>query len=248
MKKEEIRAFNVELDGRYGQLALSWDETEGADGYLVTVQGKTADGYRDLYGVTVDGNYYRASDLLAYGLQQQGPHEKARLVVYGLEENRKISRGVTADFLTENYYPEKAELIIGQDLSLEAITSISFHSSGMSAESNFSYVAMKEDEEAILYYGDDQERKLTGNHWQQLLALVSRGRILRRPVRDPQLIVLDESSCGYRLSWEGIRECEESYYQLLMPDDELLKTMETLSRSSHFLAGFPVNWPGKRKK
>ncbi len=248
MKKEEIRAFKVELDGRYGQLALSWDEMAGADGYQVTVQGRTADGYKDLHAVLVDGNYYRASDLLAFGLQQQGPYEKARFVVFGLMENRKIGQGVTADFLTADYYPEKAELIIGQDLFLEAITSICFHSSGMSAESNFSYVAMKDGEDTVLYYGDGQERKLTARDWQQLLALVSRGRILRSAVRDPELIVLDESSCGYRLSWEGIRECEESYCQLVMPGDELLKMLEKMSRSTGFLADFLTNWPVNKKK
>ena len=39
--REEIREFEVQLDGRYGQLALSWQDQEDVDSFRVIVQGRS---------------------------------------------------------------------------------------------------------------------------------------------------------------------------------------------------------------
>ena len=215
----EIEAYdmNVELDTEYGQLDLRWPET-ACDTYTVSVIGVNADKETVLYELPVDSTYYRATDAAAYACQENGFPALMRFRVDAVKDGQSVSAGITETFDPRAYFPEKEKLIIGEDIKPEDIRSLTWMTSGTTAESSQMLEVSLSGSEAFIaghYYEDmhrhEVNKKLTAPEREEFMRILAEGSLLRSYVMDPEFFMLDGSSYTMTLSWNGM-EKRDSYY------------------------------------
>ena len=222
----DIRPLNVELQTDYGQLILRWDVSQEADNYLVTAIGSEPDGStKDLYSISASNEYMQALDLAAYVCQEYGFPSEMCFRVDAVSEENVIASGISASFDPKDYYPEKEELIIGQDIPEEAVTGFSWSGSGTMVNDSFHFSLTKDEMVSFSgsWYDDhynyrEKERILNEADWNKLLEILRNGKLVREHIMDPGIEILDGTSETKSVAWEGMTEKDRFY--VFFPADE----------------------------
>ena len=216
--------FEVELNKDYGNLALSWEKPEfikGRDTYRICVEGRTGREYSRLYECEVYERYNRVTDYVAYSCQEKGFYEAVRFFIIAYDDGRDVGYAVTEDLDPCEFFPEKEVMFIGDEIKKEDITVFSYHTYGTTAESNNSiYVSHDSQIISITQAGKEKERKLTETQWQKILEFISKGKVVRKYVMDPEIIMLDGSGEETSISWKGMNERDERYYELSLSEED----------------------------
>lgn len=236
---KDIQQFSVELSTDYGQLKLGWEKPETIrdnEGYNIIVERIVDGEWRHVYAVKSAYTYYDATDLNAYVCQKQGFTDRQRFIVEAYDTDTIVGYAVSEEYDPRDFFPEKEELIIGKDISVDDIDCVSFTSNGTNAEDNYSYTAVKEDDDYILYYDDTKEKKISDSEWNEIIKFVKAGRIVRKTVMDPEIVVLDGGYRRYTANWEGMSESDQSYYLLKLDNDDLLNYFGKLAKGIDSIA------------
>lgn len=201
----------------YGAFRIEWEEAEGADGYNAILQSVDEEGNaEDL--VTGYCWYPNVSvrDYVLYSCQENGVPYRMRFRIEALSDGEKTAEGYSEEFDPREIWPEKERLDFGTDIPLDSIRYVSWDSSGMTVESNWSYTASCYGGETLFSFSrpgkGEAERKLSSRQWDRLCSLISQGHMERDYYEDPTLEILDGGDERIRIAWDsGDKEISHLY-------------------------------------
>ncbi|MBR4163255.1 MAG: hypothetical protein IKR11_07010 [Solobacterium sp.] len=239
VKAEANETLEVYLDTDYGRLHLEWTEVDDAT-YAVTLQGVDTNGeYIDLSSCPSDYNAFYGEDMVAYYCQENGFPEKMRFHISATREEEVTAEGFSEEFNPKDFFPERESLQLKEDIPLEAITAFSWHTTGSYVEANQNLYFHKDGNDCYLeglFYRDSKKtevkKKLKEQDWQEFLALLSQGEVVRDYIMDPEIEILDGGDNSMELEWEGMSDMEEKYYVYSSSNREaIINWLETKGQS-----------------
>lgn len=240
-----LQIFEVQMESEYGQMNLSWQKPEfirGNDTYTVAAEGLKGSEFIRLYEMQITDTFFRATDVIAYVCQENGFYEQLRFFIVAYDDGKDVGYAYTETFDPRQYFPEKERLVYGEDVSMSDIRTLDVHSNGMAAEDNWSYFVVH-DGSTEMYFNKagSEERRITLNNgqWQKILDYLARGEIVRKRVMDPEIVILDGGEQDISVTWNGMKEIEESYYHVSLDAgdrQQLLDYLESLRSPSGLTA------------
>lgn len=229
-----LQVFEVQMESEYGQMNLSWQKPEfisGNDTYRVIAEGLRGREFVRLYEIQTAETFFRATDVIAYVCQENGFYEQLRFFIIAYDEGRDVGYAYTETFDPRLYFPEKETLAYGEDVSMSDIRTLDVHSNGMAAEDNWSYYVVH-DGSTEMYFNKagSEEKRITLNNgqWQKILDYLARGEIVRKRVMDPEIVILDGGEQDISVTWNGMKDIEESYYHVSLDADDRQQLIEYL--------------------
>jgi hypothetical protein len=240
-----LQIFEVQMESEYGQMNLSWQKPEfikGNDTYTVAAEGLKGREFIRLYEMQITDTFFRATDVIAYVCQENGFYEQLRFFIVAYDDGKDVGYAYTETFDPRQYFPEKERLVYGEDVSMSDIRTLDVRSNGMAAEDNWSYFVVH-DGSTEMYFNKagSEERRITLNNgqWQKILDYLARGEIVRKRVMDPEIVILDGGEQDISVTWNGMKEIEESYYHVSLDagdKQQLLDYLESLRSPSGLTA------------
>ena len=213
----EGQNMEIRVNTDYGNLRLGWDETAGADSYLVTMldgDGNELTSYRESYGGS------DALPHLAYYCQENGYPAAVSFRVQAMQEEQVLAEGRTDPLNPRDFFPEQEQLAWDEDVDPALVTKFSWDTSGDTVEANNHISVYRSDGSITLsadYYDSSSkhhrtEKKVSESDWNELLELLRQGTIARKYIADPEMIVLDGGEERMTLRWEGMSDTQERFY------------------------------------
>ena len=225
-KAESNKPLQILMETDYGRIRLEWNETQDAQ-YRVTVQSIDEKGdIKDLYSEWFDYHACYMEDRVAYLCQENGFPYRMQFYIETLIDDEVTAEGTSDPVDPREFFPEKEELLLEKDIPLDTITSFYWHTSGSYMQANQSLLLYKEDDSYVLsgsYYKDENkevevERKLKEKDWNEFLELIKNGKVTRKYVMDPEIVILDGGESGMQLQWDDMSYAQENYY-VYTPED-----------------------------
>ena len=209
--------MEIRVNTDYGNLRLGWDETAGADSYLVTMldgDDNELTSYREFYGGS------DALPHLAYYCQEIGFPTAVSFRVQAMREEKVLAEGRTDAVNPRDFFPEQEQLAWDEDVDPALVTRFSWDTSGDTAEANNHISVYRSDGSITLsvdYYDSSRkrhqtEKKVSESDWNELLELLRQGTIARKYIADPEMIVLDGGEERLTLRWDGMSDTQERFY------------------------------------
>ena len=250
--------FEISIDSSYSGLRADWEEQQAENGgnvtYRITVLGSAEQAgsavlpEEVLYtGGMMDYTYAMLLDYIAYACQEQGIPGSMRIRIDAASDGEVFASGYTDAFDPRAFYPEKEELILGEDVLPEEICGFDYIGFADYVDGNFSY-SIRKTEDGILYYASSPkinrdreiERKLSKTQWDRLMELIARGRIVRSRVDDPEMEVLDGSGSWMDVRWEGMTEMEKAFYSFAISGADRTELEDFLTEAAQSSSRAPV--------
>ena len=157
--------------------------------------------------------------MVAYYCQENGFPEKMRFHVEASKDEEVTAEGFSEEFNPKDFFPERESLQLKDDIPLESITAFSWNTNGSYVEANQNLYFYKDGDDCYLeglFYRDSKKtevkKKLKEQDWQEFLALLSQGEVVRKYIMDPEIVILDGGDNSMELEWEGMSDMEEKYY------------------------------------
>ena len=237
-------SLGFEMDTYYATITIDVKE----DSLLELVSDD--DLYRVVFRVTledVSGNslasyetryhFIVATDYLNYYLQENGFIDQARFRITALLDGKQLATGVTDYVECRDFYPEQEELLIGPDVNLFDVNAVFFKATASYREGNYSYEVHRYYDEYVLYadYYDslgyhDIERNISEKQYQEIIDIISRGKLIRKYVMDPELEILDGGSEEVEISWDGMSALQRNCYRLQLWPQDMVILRDTMQK------------------
>ncbi len=228
----DLEKLTVFLNKNFSSLYVKWDEITDSDLiYKVRVldtEGKTLAETLENY------NSMNGLDLLAYGAQENEYYDAACFKVEAMKRGSEdvLLEGQSEEVMISDFFPKEKEV----GLKDKKITSFSYSArrSGMVYGMYFGELQsfdLNIDEDKVSCYGSyvkgdklkEFEKTLKKEELEKLLALIEGGKLVRRSLRDPQLIVMDEDTPErITLSYEGMEDMYSRWYEFEPADRDAL--------------------------
>ena len=206
--EESMTELDVTIDLSYSRCRCEWEEPEGRQGelwYTATVQAVSGQGSEDRISERCDYPYFQADDYIAYTCQEYGFCDAVSIKVEGFLGGEKVAEGFSESFDPRTVFPEKEELLFGTDSPIDSVYDVSVRSFGTAASDNWSVYAFNSGDEIQIVSSEagkeDVERKLSEEQWNELLSILSKGRMKRNYVSDPTIQMLDGGGGSITVSW-----------------------------------------------
>ncbi len=223
----DLKQMNVRIEKEYGNALVSWEKPEGKelhyDVLIRTVSG--SDGGKTgnmVCTVPTEQESFYAGDYIAWYAQENEYYGPMAVQVTAYDGETVIAQGDSETIMAEECFPSVKELILGEDVKPEDITMISWSGTGEMIGDNFHITLLKEDDEYTLdgeFYDENgqhrAERTVEASVFEQAKNYLEGGRIVRKTVEDPEIIILDGSESGYQIWWNGMSELQRSRYEFL---------------------------------
>ena len=225
--KQNLKEMKITVNNSYGNPVVTWEKPEGEElHYEVLIRTvSSSDGGKTgmmMYNVPVDYETFHAGDYIAYYAQEHEYYGPLSFQVTAYDKETAVAQGTSDIILAADCFPSVKELVFGEDVKPEDITMISYSGTGSMAGDNFHYTLYKEDDEYLLDAAFfDETGEHTAEHpvdaevYEQAKAFLEGGRIVRKTVGDPEIILLDGGEEGYELYWNGMSELQRSWYEFI---------------------------------
>ncbi len=232
----ELDKLDVSLTRSFKNLYVKWNKID-EPGLIFKVTVHDEEGKNLAYAHT-DFDSYNAIDLIAYAAQENEYYGTASFLVEAMKRGSEevLLTGESESFSAGEFFPEE------QQIALEDKTITSFSYSARKSTMVYGmYIGELQDmnvrvkDGEISCYGSyvrneklkEFEKKLKKEDWDEIEAFLKQGKLVRRRVDDPDLLVLDaDSPERITLSFEGMDRMQENWYELEVPDREgLLKLL-----------------------
>ena len=232
----ELDKLDVSLNRSFKNLYVKWNKIdEPGLIYRVTVQDGEG---KDLAFAHTDYESYNAADLIAYAAQENEYYGPMSFLVEAMRRGSEevLLSGQSESFQAGEFFPEEKEISIAD----KTITSFSY-SARKSTMVYGMYIGELQDvnisvkDKEISCYGSyvkngklkEFEKKLKKEDWEEIEAFLKQGKLVRKRVNDPDLLILDADFPERKaLRCEGMDRLQENWYELEVPDREgLLKLL-----------------------
>ena len=232
-----LQPMNVSVTDDYAVLRLYWETPEpvkGNESYIITVQGRNEGEFADLYESEIPSGYLVGSDYVSYVCQESGFFNEMRFIIVALSDGKPVACYIGEPFDPRRFYPEKKELIFGEDIKLEDIESFTWSCNGTTAESNYSYYVEFDGKKAHITrtnVNGEKSRIISRGKWNKLLEYIAKGKLVRKRAGDPEIIELDGSDDSMSVTWAGITELQRNSYSLHVSQElrgEIIKHLKSI--------------------
>ena len=230
----DLEKLDVTLSTEYDGLYVRWNEIEDPSLiYKVTVEDKDGN---DLAFMHETGHGIVGFDLLGYAAQENEYYDTVRFRVEAMKRgsNEVLVSGTSPDLEVTDFFPKETEL----EISDQAIRSFSYSSS----KSTMVYGSYKEGMQNFDLYAKDEvkiygsyvkdgrlkefDKKLSDEKWKKLETMLRKGRLVRKSVDDPELIVMDaDSPETIRMVLDDMSRLETRWFVYEPEDKEALLNM-----------------------
>ena len=230
----DLEKLDVTLSTEYDGLYVRWNEIEDPSLiYKVTVEDKDGN---DLAFMHETGHGIVGFDLLGYAAQENEYYDTVRFRVEAMNRgsNEVLVSGTSPDLEVTDFFPKETEL----EISDQAIRSFSYSSS----KSTMVYGSYKEGMQNFDLYAKDEvkiygsyvkdgrlkefDKKLSDEKWKKLETMLRKGRLVRKSVDDPELIVMDaDSPETIRMVLDDMSRLETRWFVYEPEDKEALLNM-----------------------
>ena len=211
--------------GMYGRARCQWEKPgqykDREGDYTVIIESVGPDGStRELAEGSGSYESFETTDYIAWACQENGFPDRMQYRVRAWNDGQLIAEGCSEPFDPRRFFPEKEVLEIGRDIPEADIEGLDYHGSGDFVEANFLLSVEKEDDgraeiEGTYYKNSKQkktDKKLKASDWEELMALIRQGSVVRKHVMDPEIMMLDGSSTWFFLDWEDQSDLQEMWY------------------------------------
>lgn len=165
-----MKEISVHFKNEYNQPVCIWEQLENETDdvrYVLTLENPTNGDV--LHEEEVEYERYVGTSWLAYYCQEKDYYGKLIYKVKAYKDNTLIGEGESEAFDANVFFPEKKELVIGKDVSGDAITQIEYSGSGSSVEHIFRYTIMKDGTIDMSYFGPngsvEKEKTINEQDW-----------------------------------------------------------------------------------
>ena len=230
----DLEKLDVTLGTEYNGLYVRWNEINDPSLiYKVTVEDKDGN---DLAFMHETGHGIVGFDLLGYAAQENEYYDTVRFRVEAKQRgsDEVLLSGTSPDLEVTDFFPKETELAISD----QAIGSFSYSSS----KSTMVYGSYNEGMQNFDLYAKDEvkiygsyvkdgrlkefDKKLSDEKWKKLEALLRKGRLVRKSVDDPELIVMDgDSPETIRMVLDDMSRLETRWFVYEPEDKEALLNM-----------------------
>ena len=218
--------MNVTYDTKYGGFSVRWEEVTNAS-YRIVIQKIDEDGKTEDLFLTIENYpFIQGWDLIGYCAQESGYYGDLRFHVEALDHSGKVlEEGNGPVFKTTDYYPEEQE----REIADRKIRSFSYHigtHSSMTMEyeadslqncsiyNNGTEISF----EAAYTIGRDLKKvskTLQEKEWEELQELIKKGKLVKKKISDPNLMILDGGSPeGLDITTDVFDRMENRFYEL----------------------------------
>lgn len=218
--------MNVTYDTSYGGFSVRWDDVKAAS-YRIVIQKVFPDGKsEDLLETKENYAFAKGWDLVGYCAQENDYYGDLRFHVEALDQGGNVvQEGDGPIFPVTDFFPEEKEKEIGD----RTIRSFSYHigtHSSMTTEKEpdtlqncFIYNNGKEITFEASYTVGRREKNVKKNlkekDWEELLTHIRKGKLVRKQIDDPNMIVLDGGSPEMLdITMKDFDRIEERFYEL----------------------------------
>ncbi len=232
-----LQPMNVSVTDDYAVLRLYWETPEavkGNESYSITVQGRNEGEFADLYENEIPSGYLVGSDYVSYVCQTNGFYKELRFVITALSDGQPVACYIGEPFDPRRFYPEKNELVFGEDVKPEDIESFTWNCNGTTAESNYSYFVEFDGKKAHITRSNangEKSRTISRYKWNRLLKYIEEGKLVRDYARDPDLVVLDGSKDVMNITWADMTELERNSYHFVASEQlrgDIIKYLKSI--------------------
>ena len=233
--KENMKTLDVTINTDYGFPNLSWTALEEKDvEYQISLYGGT----QKFCTVTQNETAFHGKDYVAYYAQENDYYGDMKFEVSAYSDKREIAHGESEVFAAEEFFPKETELAVSEFM-LDGLESFSYTGSGDSAEMNFSYSLILEEDQLLIsadYYDEENERIQVDKEaakalLEELKPYLRNGILKRRYVMDPEIHMLDGSESSFDMRWKDMTRNERTWYRFVPEDqDELIRWLRSVCK------------------
>ena len=230
----DLEKLDVTLSTEYDGLYVRWNEINDPSLiYKITVEDKDGN---DLAFMHETGHGIVGFDLLGYAAQENEYYDTVRFRVEAKQRgsDEVLVSGTSPDLEVTDFFPKETEL----EISDQAIRSFSYSSS----KSTMVYGSYKEGMQNFDLYAKDEvkiygsyvkdgrlkefDKKLSDEKWKKLETMLRKGRLVRKSVDDPELMVMDaDSPETIRMVLDDMSRLETRWFVYEPEDKEALLNM-----------------------
>ena len=229
----DLEKLDVTLGTEYNGLYVRWNEINDPSLiYKVTVEDKDGN---DLAFMHETGHGIVGFDLLGYAAQENEYYDTVRFRVEAKQRgsDEVLLSGTSPDLEVTDFFPKETELAIRsaiRSFSYSSSKSTMVYGSYNEGMQNFDLYAKDEVKIYGSYVKDGRlkefDKKLSDEKWKKLEALLRKGRLVRKSVDDPELIVMDgDSPETIRMVLDDMSRLETRWFVYEPEDKEALLNM-----------------------
>ena len=228
--EEPVRELNIQLERENDQPRIIWQKLPGEavryDVTLSTVSGSDAGKTGTMvFHTETAGDSFNGTDAVAWYAQENEYYGPMKYTVAAYEGETAAARGESETFMAGEFFPAEKEIALDA-IKLDSIEQFSYNGTGDASDLIFTF-DFRKTEEGIMAIADYSDAE--GHHeydgmadaafFNGLRPWIERGSLQRRHVREPDLVVLDETSEWFTLTYEGENSLQKMWYEFV-PNDE----------------------------
>lgn len=225
--------IDITLNRMHNRCLCSWEKpsAEGNGDYTVIVEAVDESGNaREAIRAQAYYSYFDADHYVAYVCQEEGFPYRMRVRVQYYNGEDLAAEGVSDTFDPREVFPEKEVLEFGKDIPLDSIKYLSWDSAGMSIEANWHMGVSHYGDEYTFYTTrpgqNEKEKKIKKSDWDQVVAIIAKGKVKRDRIMDPDMVELDGGGEGFAIAWEDDEHENWQTYYSYVADEETAEELQ----------------------
>lgn len=238
----EENGMNIAIDTQYGGFALRFEPPENTYETEITLCKEDGSGFEISPAISESGGYYNLYDLCAYVASSNEWYDTMRVSAKAKNAAGEIIAEMMSDpfQVTDYFVKEETRSIEGRMPRIFSYATEShMYVPEYQNEMTHCTIVFDDDEVTLsgVYYGSNGRRKeiesvLSKKEADQLLQYIQAGELVRKRVRDPSFIILDESTpASFHLTLADGDRMEDRWYDFTIEksqQDELLAFLTEL--------------------